>query len=71
MMEHWLAINDDLMINLDQVTMVHPEAERAAAQRMGAKLTEIAGGSRAIALSHPEEVTNVMLDAVASINRGG
>ena len=33
MMEHWLAINDDLMINLDQVTMVHSDAERAAAQQ--------------------------------------
>ena len=27
MMEHWLAVNDDLMINLDQLTLVRFGAE--------------------------------------------
>jgi pimeloyl-ACP methyl ester carboxylesterase len=43
---------------------IHPDSERAAAERMGATTVEIEGGSHAIALSHPDRVCAVILDAV-------
>jgi pimeloyl-ACP methyl ester carboxylesterase len=49
---------------------IHPDAERAAARRMGARVTEIANGSHAIALSRPDAVAEVILEAVAAVKRG-
>ncbi|MGO8946279.1 MAG: alpha/beta fold hydrolase [Ktedonobacterales bacterium] len=47
---------------------INPDSERAAAKRLGAKMTVIDGGSHLIMLSHSEEVTNVILQALASIS---
>ncbi|MEU8982767.1 alpha/beta hydrolase [Streptomyces sp. NPDC048309] len=46
---------------------INPDAERAAAKRIGATVTEIDGGSHAIALSHPDEVAQVILGALGEI----
>ena len=46
---------------------INPDSERAAAERMGATVVEIDGGSHSIAISHAERVTAVILDAVASL----
>lgn len=46
---------------------INPEAERAAAQRIGATATVIEGGSHAIALSRADEVTQVILTALQAL----
>ncbi|MFJ3307418.1 alpha/beta fold hydrolase [Streptomyces sp. NPDC086549] len=46
---------------------INPDAERAAAKRIGATVTEIDGGSHAIALSHADEVAQVVLGALREI----
>jgi pimeloyl-ACP methyl ester carboxylesterase len=46
---------------------INPASERAAAQRMGATMVEIEGGSHSIAISHPDRVVEVILDALAAI----
>lgn len=46
---------------------INPDAERAAAQRIGATATVIEGGSHAIALSRADEVTEVILSAVQTV----
>jgi pimeloyl-ACP methyl ester carboxylesterase len=47
---------------------INPDSERAAAQRMGATMSEIDGGSHAISLSQPDKVTAVILEALQSIS---
>jgi pimeloyl-ACP methyl ester carboxylesterase len=47
---------------------INPDSERAAAQRMGATTSEIDGGSHAIALSQPDRVTAVILDALRAVS---
>jgi pimeloyl-ACP methyl ester carboxylesterase len=47
---------------------INPDSERAAAQRMGATTSEIDGGSHAIALSQPDRVTAVILDALHAVS---
>jgi pimeloyl-ACP methyl ester carboxylesterase len=49
---------------------INPDAERAAAERMGATKVEIDGGSHAIALSQADRVSEVILEAVQS-SQGG
>jgi pimeloyl-ACP methyl ester carboxylesterase len=46
---------------------INPDAERAAAKRMGSTVTEIAGGSHAIALSHADEVAQIIVGALSEI----
>jgi pimeloyl-ACP methyl ester carboxylesterase len=46
---------------------IDPDSQRAAAARMGATAVEIEGGSHSIALSQPERVAGVVIDAVAAI----
>jgi pimeloyl-ACP methyl ester carboxylesterase len=46
---------------------INPDAERAAAQRVGATATVVEGGSHAIALSRPDEVTEVILAALRAV----
>ncbi|MEZ0069490.1 pimeloyl-ACP methyl ester carboxylesterase [Streptacidiphilus sp. MAP12-20] len=46
---------------------INPDAERAAAQRIGATVTVVEGGSHAIALSRPDEVTQVILTALQAV----
>ncbi|WP_323139377.1 alpha/beta fold hydrolase [Streptomyces sp. NBC_01549] len=46
---------------------INPDAERAAAKRMGSTVTEIAGGSHAIALSHADEVAQIIVRALGEI----
>jgi pimeloyl-ACP methyl ester carboxylesterase len=48
---------------------INPDSERAAAQKLGSTMSEIAGGSHLIMLSHSETVTNVILEALNSINK--
>jgi pimeloyl-ACP methyl ester carboxylesterase len=45
---------------------INPDSERAAAQRMGATMVEIEGGSHSIAISQPDRVTEVIRDALAA-----
>ena len=47
---------------------INPDSERAAAQRMAATMSEIDGGSHAIALSQPDEVTAVIFDALHAVS---
>jgi pimeloyl-ACP methyl ester carboxylesterase len=47
---------------------IHPDAERAAAQRLGATTVEVDGASHAVALSHPAEVAAVIQDAVTAVS---
>jgi pimeloyl-ACP methyl ester carboxylesterase len=47
---------------------INPDSERAAAQRMDATTSEIEGGSHAIALSQPDKVTAVILEALNAIS---
>jgi pimeloyl-ACP methyl ester carboxylesterase len=46
---------------------INPDSERAAAERMGATMAEIDGGSHAIALSQPDRVSQVILDAATAV----
>ena len=46
---------------------INPDAERAAAQRIGATVTVVEGGSHAIALSRSDEVTQVILTALQAV----
>jgi pimeloyl-ACP methyl ester carboxylesterase len=48
---------------------INPDSQRAAAERMGAAAAEIDGGSHSIALSQPDCVAEVLLDAVRAIGR--
>jgi pimeloyl-ACP methyl ester carboxylesterase len=45
---------------------INPDSERAAAERMGATMLEIEGGSHSIAISHAARVIEIILDAVAA-----
>lgn len=44
-----------------------PDYQRASAAKVGATLTELEGGSHSIAVSRPDEVAAVILDAVNAI----
>ncbi|MFD0067764.1 alpha/beta fold hydrolase [Streptomyces sp. NPDC056690] len=46
---------------------INPDAERAPAERIGATVTEISGGSHAAALSYADEVTQVIVGALGEI----
>jgi pimeloyl-ACP methyl ester carboxylesterase len=46
---------------------INPEAQRAAAERVGAAVTEIPGGSHSIAVSHSREVAEVIIAAAQSL----
>jgi pimeloyl-ACP methyl ester carboxylesterase len=46
---------------------INPHTERGAAERMGATMVEIEGGSHSIAVSRSEEVTAVILQAVEAV----
>jgi pimeloyl-ACP methyl ester carboxylesterase len=46
---------------------INPDAERAAAERMGATMIQIDGGSHSIALSQSQRVSEVIMDAVAAV----
>ncbi|MET1074813.1 MAG: alpha/beta hydrolase [Umezawaea sp.] len=46
---------------------IHPDSQRAAAKRLGATTIEVEGGSHSIAVSHPDEVANLVLEAVRSL----
>jgi pimeloyl-ACP methyl ester carboxylesterase len=46
---------------------IDPDSQRAAAARMGATTVEIEGGSHSIALSRPERVAAVVIDAAAAV----
>jgi pimeloyl-ACP methyl ester carboxylesterase len=45
---------------------INPDAERAAAKLMGSTTVEIAGASHAVAISHPDQVSDIIREAVAS-----
>ncbi|MFC4910114.1 alpha/beta fold hydrolase [Actinomadura gamaensis] len=45
---------------------IDPDAQRAAAARVGAETVELAGASHAVALSHPEAVARTITAAVLS-----
>jgi pimeloyl-ACP methyl ester carboxylesterase len=47
---------------------INPDSERAAGERMGATVVEVPGGSHSIALSQPEQVTNVIVDALQAVS---
>ena len=49
---------------------INPDSQRAAAERMGATTIEIEGGSHSIAVSQPERVAAVVLEAVAAVASG-
>lgn len=46
--------------------MIPPAFQQAEATRIGARVTMVAGSSHVVMLSHPVEVANVILDAVAA-----
>ncbi|MFF4395235.1 alpha/beta hydrolase [Streptomyces sp. NPDC001480] len=46
---------------------INPDAERAPAERIGATVTEISGGSHAVALFYADEVTQVIVGALREI----
>ena len=46
---------------------INPDSQRAAAERLGATLTVIEGGSHSIALSRPDEVAAVIIAAAESL----
>jgi pimeloyl-ACP methyl ester carboxylesterase len=48
---------------------IHPESQHFAAEKMTARTVVIEGGSHAIALSHPDEVANLIVDAVKDVGR--
>lgn len=48
---------------------INPDSERAAAKKLGSTMSEIAGGSHLIMLSQAETVTNVILEALASVSK--
>jgi pimeloyl-ACP methyl ester carboxylesterase len=49
----------------DQV--INPDSQRAAAERMGATVSEIDGGSHLIMLTHVDEIVAVIMAAVESV----
>jgi pimeloyl-ACP methyl ester carboxylesterase len=46
---------------------INPDSERAAGERMGATIVEVPGGSHCIALSQPDKVAAVIMDAVKTV----
>lgn len=48
---------------------IHPQSQYFAAEKMTARTVVIEGGSHAIALSHPDEVANLIVDAVRDVTR--
>jgi pimeloyl-ACP methyl ester carboxylesterase len=48
---------------------IHPQSQHFAAEKMTARTVVIEGGSHAIALSHPDEVANLIVDAVKDVGR--
>ncbi|MCW2783222.1 MAG: alpha/beta hydrolase [Marmoricola sp.] len=55
----WVLGTEDQAIN--------PDYQRATAKKIGATVTELAGGSHSIAVSRSEEVADVILEAVRSL----
>jgi pimeloyl-ACP methyl ester carboxylesterase len=47
--------------------VVNPDSQRAAAERMGATVSEIDGGSHLIMLTHVDEIVAVIMDAVEAV----
>ena len=47
---------------------INPDSERAAGERMGATIVEVPGGSHSIALSQPDQVARVIMDAVNAVS---
>jgi pimeloyl-ACP methyl ester carboxylesterase len=41
---------------------------RAAGERMGATIVEVPGGSHSTALSQPDKVTDIIMDAVKAVS---
>ncbi len=46
---------------------IHPDSQRAAAKRLGATTIEVEGGSHAIAVSRPDEVAGLVVEAVRAV----
>jgi len=46
---------------------IHPDSQRAAAKRLGATTVEVEGGSHAIAVSRPDEVAGLIIEAVRAV----
>jgi pimeloyl-ACP methyl ester carboxylesterase len=61
----WSALPSWYQVSLNDEA-IPPEAERQFAQRMGATTTEVPASHVAM-VSHPEETTRLILDAVASV----
>jgi pimeloyl-ACP methyl ester carboxylesterase len=49
---------------------INPDAERAAAKLMGSATIEIPGASHAVAISHSEQVSDVIRETVANVCNG-
>jgi pimeloyl-ACP methyl ester carboxylesterase len=47
---------------------INPDSERAAGELMSATITEVPGGSHCIALSQPDAVTNIIMDAMKTVS---
>lgn len=47
---------------------INPDYQRATAEKIGSTITEVEGGSHSIAISHSDEVADVILAAVRSLS---
>jgi pimeloyl-ACP methyl ester carboxylesterase len=56
----WVIPSQDRAIN--------PEYQRATADKIGAKVIEVDGGSHSIAVSRPMEVADTIIEAVPSVS---